>query len=135
LLSASDIVTLHVPATGSTAGLLGRRALGLMQPHAILVNTSRASVVDEEALVDALRNGRLGAAAVDVFTDEPPLPDHPLLALDNALCTPHLGGTTSEASERMANQVVDGVLDVLAGRVPEGIANPEVLSRRPRPSV
>ena len=103
-----------------------------MQPHAIVVNTSRASVVDEEALVEALREGRIRAAAVDVFVNEPPPPDHPLLALDNVLCTPHLAGGTVEASARMANDVVDGVLDILAGRVPEGVANPAVLSRLPR---
>jgi D-3-phosphoglycerate dehydrogenase len=129
LLSRSDAVTVHVAATAATAGLVSARELALMRPHAILVNTSRASVVDESALVDALRERRIRAAAVDVFSDEPPPADHPLLSLDNALCTPHMAGGTVEASLRMANEVVDGVLAVLEGEAPGGVVNPEVLSR------
>jgi phosphoglycerate dehydrogenase-like enzyme len=128
LLSKSDAVTVHVAATPDTIGLLSARELALMPPHAILVNTSRASLVDEAALVDALRERLICAAAVDVFSDEPPPPDHPLLALDNALCTPHMAGATVEASLRMANEVVDSVLAVLDGEAPGGMVNPEVLS-------
>jgi phosphoglycerate dehydrogenase-like enzyme len=127
LLVGSDIVTVHVPATPATASLLGERELGLMKPHAILINTSRGSVVDEEALAATLRENRLRAAAVDVYSAEPPSPDHPLLGLENALCTPHMAGATVESTRRMANEVVDGVLAVLAGRTPPGVANPEAL--------
>jgi phosphoglycerate dehydrogenase-like enzyme len=128
LLEASNIVTVHVPATPATDGLLGVRELGLMRPGSILVNTSRGSVVDEAALAAALRTNRLRAAAVDVYSTEPPPQDHPLLALENALCTPHMAGATVESTRRMSNEVVDGVLAVLAGRVPPGLANPEVLT-------
>ena len=131
LLKASDIVTVHVPATPGTDGLLGARELGLMRPDSILVNTSRGSVVDEAALAAALRTNRLRAAAVDVYSAEPPPPDHPLLALENALCTPHMAGATIESTRRMSNEVVDGVLAVLAGRVPPGLANPEALRTSP----
>jgi D-3-phosphoglycerate dehydrogenase len=128
LLLRSDAVTVHVTATAATVGLLSARELALMPPHAILVNTSRASVVDESALVDALRERRIRGAAVDVFSDEPPPADHPLLSLDNAICTPHMAGGTVEASLRMADEVVDSVLAVLEGEVPGGVMNPEVFS-------
>lgn len=129
LLATSDIVSLHVPVTPETVGLIGARELGLMQPHALLVNTSRGAIVDEIALADALRVGTIRAAAVDVFTSEPPPPDHPLLKLDNAICTPHVAGATVESLGRMAHEVVEAVLTVLAGGVPSGVVNPEVLGR------
>jgi D-3-phosphoglycerate dehydrogenase len=127
LLAIADVVTLHVPSTPQTAGLVGSRELSAMQQHAVLVNTSRGGVVDEEALAVALRKGTIRAAAVDVYSSEPPPTDYPLLSLENVICTPHIGGATTESLRRMAEDVVDGVLAVLAGDVPSGVANPQAL--------
>jgi len=97
LLRSSDVVTLHVPLLPSTRGLIGRREIGLMKPTAILVNTCRGAVVDEEALVDALRSRRIRGAGIDVFAKEPPDPNHPFFSLDNVVVTPHYGGGTEDA--------------------------------------
>ncbi len=94
LLSRSDVVSLHTPARPETAGLLGTRELARMRPGAILINTARASLVDHDALVAALRDGSLAAAAIDVFEDEPPTPEEPLLDLPTAILTPHIGGAS-----------------------------------------
>jgi D-3-phosphoglycerate dehydrogenase len=129
LLARADVVTLHVPLTNQTVGLVGARELRAMQSHAVLVNTSRGGVVDEKALAAALETGTIRAAAIDVYSSEPPPSDHPLFGLKNVICTPHLGGATTEAVRRMAESVVEAVLAVLAGDVPRGVANPQVLSR------
>lgn len=109
LLQKSDVVTLHVPATEGTNGLIGERELGLMRDGAMLLNNSRGSVVDIEALAGALRSGRLGGAAVDVFPKEPSSNDEPfdspLRGLDNVILTPHVGGSTGEAQEAIARDV------------------------------
>jgi D-3-phosphoglycerate dehydrogenase len=130
LLERADVVTLHVPLMPETRGLIGARELALMPPGAALVNAARGGVVDEAALADAIRGGHLSGAAVDVFVDEPPGVDHPLLRLDGVVCTPHVAGSTGEALERMAQAAVDAVLAVLDGDVPVAVANPEVLGRR-----
>lgn len=98
LLAASDVVSLHTPLTPETTGLIGRRELDLMKPSAILINTARGAVVDEPALIDALRNKRLAGAGLDVVSTEPIEPNHPLLDLDNVVLTPHVGGVSAEAS-------------------------------------
>lgn len=127
LLAASDFVSVHVARTPQTAGLLGREAIARMRPGAILVNTARGGIVDETALADALRSGRLAAAGLDVFEREP-LPDtSPLLALENAVLTPHLGSATTRTRARMAALAVDNVLAGIAGAAPPRCANPDVL--------
>jgi phosphoglycerate dehydrogenase-like enzyme len=118
LLRESDVLSLHVPLTRATRGLIGARELALMPEGGILVNTARGGVVDEAALADALRRGRPAVAASDVFALEPPPPDHPLLQLPNFIATPHLGAATEEALERVGFLVVDQILEVLAGRPP-----------------
>ena len=115
LLARADAVTLHVPLTHATRGLVGARELALMKPSAVLVNVARGGVVDETALADALREGRLAGAAVDVFEKEPPT-DSPLLAAPNTVLTPHLGASTEEAQAKVAVETVGQLLDVLAGR-------------------
>jgi D-3-phosphoglycerate dehydrogenase / 2-oxoglutarate reductase len=115
LLAESDVVTLHVPLGAGTRGLLDAARVGRMKPGALLVNVARGGVVDENALADALISGRLGGAAIDVFEHEP-LADSPLLKAPNTVLTPHLGASTAEAQARASLEVVQGVVDVLAGR-------------------
>jgi phosphoglycerate dehydrogenase-like enzyme len=100
LLAASDIVSLHLPLTADTRHLLGHGALALMKSTAVLVNTSRGAVIDENALVHALRGGRLAAAGLDVFEAEPVAPDNPLLGLDNVVLTPHISWYTADTMRR-----------------------------------
>jgi D-3-phosphoglycerate dehydrogenase len=115
LLAASDIVTLHATAGEKGRPLLGREELAAMKPGAILVNVARGSLVDREALIDALRSGHLSGAALDVFDPEPPPPDDPLAKLDNVVASPHLGASTVEAQERVSLQTVEALLEALSG--------------------
>ena len=126
LLSASDVVSLHVPLLPTTRGLIGARELALMRPGAILVNTARGAVVDEAALVDALESGRLRAAALDVFANEPPTASR-LLALPNVVLSPHIAGISTTSVRDMTRHATASVIDVLCGRPPAHLANPEVL--------
>jgi D-3-phosphoglycerate dehydrogenase len=126
LLAAADAVTLHVPLTPATRGLLDARALACMRPTAFLINTSRGGVVDEAALHAALSTGRLRGAALDVFEAEPPPADHPLLALRNVIVTPHSAALTAECAVRMATGAARAIIDVLDGRRPADVVNPEV---------
>lgn len=115
LLSESDLVTLHLPLTNETRGILNRERLFRMKRGAFLINTARAELVDEAALVEALQT-HLGGAAIDVFLPEPPPPDHPLLKLPNVVLTPHGAGVTQEAQARIAQGVIQNVLRFLEGR-------------------
>lgn len=126
VLAQADVVSVHVPLTPATRHLIGARELSLMRPGALLINTSRGGVVDEGALLAALNEGRLAGAALDVFAEEPPAPTHPLVGHPKVIHTPHLGARTREAVARMAQGAVAAVLDVLAGRRPQHVVNPEV---------
>jgi glycerate dehydrogenase len=108
LLARADVLTLHVPLTESTRGMIGREALARMKPDAVIVNTGRGALVDAEALVAALRAGTLGGAAIDVLDVEPPPADHPLLARDvpNLLVTPHVAWASADAQARLASKLV-----------------------------
>jgi phosphoglycerate dehydrogenase-like enzyme len=127
LFARANVVTLHVPLTPETRGLVDARRLRSVRPGAILVNTSRGELVDEQALVAALRSGRLRAAALDVFVHEPPA-ESPLLELPNVVLSPHTAGITSDSVRELTVQAVTSALDVLAGRPNPGIVNPEALA-------
>ncbi len=128
LLGEADVVTLHVPLTPQTRRLIGERELAAMKRTALLINTARGAVVDEAALARALHQGRLAGAALDVFEQEPPDPGHPLFSAPNLVVTPHSAALTAECAARMALQAAQGILDVLAGRRPAAVVNPEVFS-------
>jgi (S)-sulfolactate dehydrogenase len=113
LLRAADVVTLHVPLTPETRGLLGTAKLALMKPDAILINTARGGVVDEAALASALRAGRLGGAALDVFEHEPLAAGSPLAGCPNLLLTPHVAGVTRESNVRVSTLIADKVAAAL----------------------
>jgi glyoxylate reductase len=119
LLRLADIVSLHVPLTSETRGLIGARELGLMKFNAILINVARGEVVDERALADRLQTKRLGGAGVDVFSKEPIAPDNPLLGHDNVILTPHIAGATAEVRERVTRMAVANIVQFLQGQQPQ----------------
>ena len=123
LLAASDIVSLHLPLTEKTAGMLDRAALARMKPDAVLVNTSRGGVVDKDALVDALRIGGLAAAGLDVFAVEPIPADSPLLGLDNVVLTPHVTWYTVDTMRRYLEHAVDNCRRIRDGRELANVVN------------
>ena len=115
LLPTCDFVSVHVPLTEETRGLLGDRELSLMRPGSVLVQAARGGVVDEDALVEALRDGPLAGAGIDVFEEEPPPADHPLLALENVVLSPHTAASTRQAMRRMGLDAARSILDILGG--------------------
>ena len=122
-LATADVVSLHCPLTPQTRGLINAAALAALKPGAILVNTARGPIVDQEALADALHAGRLGAAALDVTDPEPLPPEHPLLAAPNLIVLPHLGSATHATRERMAELAVENLKAGLAGTpLPHAVA-------------
>lgn len=127
LLARSDFVTLHVPLLEGTKNLLDRAALERMKKGAFLINCARGGLVDEAAVAEAVKSGRLGGAAFDVFEQEPPPTDHPLLAVDNVILTPHLGASTSEAQENVAVAVAEQIVAFLeTGAVMNAVNAPSV---------
>lgn len=128
LLGRADVVSIHLRLSDSSRGLLGAAELAAMKRGAVLVNTSRGPIVDEAALVEALRSGQLGAAGLDVFSEEPLPPDHPLLALDNVVLTPHVGWQVEEVFEEFA-ELVAGQLEAYLGDglSRDQLADPEVI--------
>lgn len=125
LLAEADIVSLHVPLTPETRHLIDREALGRMKPSAVLINTSRGPVVDEKALVEALRAGTIGGAGLDVYEEEPRLAPG-LAELNNAVLLPHVGSATWETRMKMADLAVTNLLAGLRGDRPPNLVNPEV---------
>jgi phosphoglycerate dehydrogenase-like enzyme len=132
LLAESDVVSLHCPLTPETTGLIDAAALAQMPPHAVLVNTARAAVVDEAALIEALRRRRIAGAALDVFWHEPLDRDHPLLDLDNVILTPHLAGAADDVVAHHSAMIVDDLELLVVGHRPRRLANPEVWVARHR---
>ncbi|MBI2859617.1 MAG: hypothetical protein HYX90_11105 [Chloroflexi bacterium] len=129
LFRQSDVVTIHLRFSDRTRGLIAAQELGWMRPTAFLVNTSRGPIVDETALIDALRRRAIAGAALDVFDREPLPADHPLLRLDNTVLTPHLGYCTWDTyKDFYYGQTVENILGFLRGE-PKRMINPEVLAR------
>lgn len=118
VLRAADVLTLHLPLLEETRRLIGAGALAAMKPNALLINTARGELVDEDALLAALREKRIAGAASDVFSKEPPDAGHPLLALDTFVLTPHIGAYTVEANRRMAEVSARNLVAMLAGTAP-----------------
>ncbi|MCU0613177.1 MAG: D-glycerate dehydrogenase, partial [Candidatus Eisenbacteria bacterium] len=128
LLEESDVVSLHVPLTPTTHHLIDAHALDRMKPTALLINTSRGPVIDEAALVQALRSGRIAGAGLDVYEREPAL--HPALCqLPNTVLLPHVGSATVETRGRMAAMAARSLLAMLQGESPPNLLNPEVIGR------
>ena len=122
LLREADVVTVHLRLSEETRGLIGNNELSLMKPTALLVNTARGPLVDEAALVEALRSQAIGGAALDVFEEEPVPRDSQLLTLPNVILSPHTAGTTAEALANGLNMTVDNVLGFLAGHAEHRVA-------------
>lgn len=116
MLAEADIVSLHLPVSAATRNILDAKAIARMKPGAVLVNTARGGLVDEAALAEALRSGRLLAAGIDVFATEPPPPDHPLLALPNVVLTPHISAGTRDAFEEKLSAAFANVERFFAGQ-------------------
>lgn len=129
LFERSDVLSVHYRLTPESRGIITAADLACMKPSALFVNVSRADLVETDALVSALRAGRPGRAAVDVFEEEPVVGGHPLLEMDNVLCTPHLGYMAREQMELYYSDVFDQVLAFAAGK-PVNVVNPEVLQGR-----
>ena len=129
LLGQSDFVSINAPLTAETRHLIGATELVLMKPGAILINTARGSLVDEVALMEALRSGRIATAGLDVFEEEPLSPDSPLLGLANVVLTPHTAGVSEASVRRVKTEVGQAAAAVLSGRWPKSVVNPNV---RPR---
>jgi phosphoglycerate dehydrogenase-like enzyme len=123
LVAASDVVSLHLPLTTDTEGLIDRATIARMKPGAVLVNTSRGPIVDEDALAEALRDGQLAAAGLDVFGVEPVAPDNPLLGLDNVVLTPHVTWYTVDTMRRYLGEAVANCRRIRDGQQPAHIVN------------
>jgi len=129
LLAEADAVSIHVPLSPETRNLIGQRELACMKPTALVINTSRGGIVDEQALAVALGEGKLGGAAVDVLSVEPPPPDHPLRQAPNLILTPHLAFYSRESVIELQTKAAEEVARALKGEPPRSPVNAEVLTR------
>jgi D-3-phosphoglycerate dehydrogenase len=136
LMAASDFITVHLPKTAETVGLIGAEQLALARPGLVLVNAARGGIVDEDALYDALKSGRIAAAGLDVYASEP-CTDSPLLELDNVVATPHLGASTEEAQEKAGIAVARSVRLALEGELVPDAVNVQggVIAEEVRPGI
>lgn len=131
LLKESDFVTLHVPLTPETHHMIGEKELKLMSDTSYLINTSRGPIIDEAALYQALKEGWIKGAALDVHEKEPTDPDNPLLKLSNVVVTPHIGSASVETRTKMAVMAAKNLVSVLDGKIPPNLVNKDVLKVRP----
>lgn len=130
VLREGDYVSLHLPATDGTRALINAERLALMKPTAFLINTARGAVVDERALYEALRDKKIAGAGLDVFEEEPPRPDNPILRLDNVVMTAHMAGVDTRSRDDMARKAAECIAAISRGEWPaECVVNPEVRSK------
>jgi D-3-phosphoglycerate dehydrogenase / 2-oxoglutarate reductase len=129
LLAQADVVSLHAPVTDDTVGMIGAEQFAAMRDGVVFLNTARAQLHDTDALVDALRSGKVAAAGLDHFAGEWLPTDHPLIGMPNVVLTPHIGGATWNTEARQAQLVADDLEALLCGKVPAHIVNPEVLGQ------
>lgn len=129
LVSESDIIAICCPLTPETRGMIDARRIALMKPGAVIVNVARGPIIDDDALIAALRDKRIGGAALDVFATQPLPPDHPYFGFDNVVITPHMAGITEESMMRMGTGAAAETLRVLAGELPVNLRNPKVVER------
>jgi D-3-phosphoglycerate dehydrogenase len=129
LLHVSDVLSLHLPLTPSTAKIIDRRALAALPVGAILINTARGGLIDERALLEYLDNGHLAGAGLDVLATEPAPPDDPLVAHPRTVLSPHIGGQTAEAMRRVAMDAAHSILAVYRGEIPANAINAQAVSR------
>jgi len=131
IIKASDFLSLHVPLTRETQGLIGKKEIDLMKPTAFLINTSRGEIIDEPALIQALQQRKIAGAGLDVFAKEPPETTHPFFKMENVILTPHSGALTKDAVAQLAEGAAQNTLDVLEGRKPSYSLNwDEVLHKK-----
>jgi D-3-phosphoglycerate dehydrogenase len=129
MLPQVDVLTLHAPLTPGTRGLLGARELALLPRHAVLVSAARGELIDQAALVEALRNHRIGAAGLDVFEREPPPPGDPILTAPNTVLSGHVASFTELGLARTGEAVMANLRELLAGTLPASCLNPEAWAR------
>ncbi|MGP5413759.1 C-terminal binding protein [Brachybacterium paraconglomeratum] len=127
LIEQSQVLSVHVPLTDETRGLIGAKELAAMRDDAVIINTARGGIIDTDALVEALRDGDILGAGIDCHDQEPLPATHPIAALDNVVLTPHAAWYTEQSYAELKRRTLEGVADVLAGRRPRNLVNPEVL--------
>jgi D-3-phosphoglycerate dehydrogenase len=127
LMAEADIIAICCPLTPETRGMIDAARIGRMKPTAIIVNGARGAIIDDEALIAALNENRIGGAALDVFATQPLPRDHPYFRFDNVILTPHMAGIAEESMERMGTGAVAEAIRVLSGELPQNLRNPEVL--------
>ena len=127
LLQESDFLSLHLPLTDSTRNLIGSEELALMKHTARIINSARGGIISEKALYQALKDGRLAGAALDVFEQEPTPKDNPLLSLPNIIFTPHMAGSSFEGLDSITGAAARNVLEYIEGKQPHGLRNPEFM--------
>ncbi len=134
LFRSADIISVHTPLTPETKGIINAKSIATMKPNVMIVNCARGGIIDEGDLFEALKSKRVASAAFDVFEQEPVKPDHPLLTLDNFICTPHIGAQTTEAQENVAVGIAEQIVDYFTKGIARGAVNipsvsPELLPR------
>ena len=133
LLGSCDIVSIHAPNTSATHHLINQGKLALMKPNSVLINTSRGSLVDEGALVEALQEKKIAGAALDVFEKEPLMKDSQLLTLDNVVLTPHLAGLSADALLASGKMIAENIITTFSGEIPRNIINQDVILKLGNP--
>jgi D-3-phosphoglycerate dehydrogenase len=126
LLRVADYVSVNCPHTAETRGMMGAAQFAMMQPHAYFITTARGGIHDEDALAAALTAGQVAGAGLDVWEEEPPPSDHPLMRFDNVLVSPHTAGITRQSRHNIAKIAAEQMLDILDGKKPSRLLNPEV---------